>query len=60
MFTPEEVAIKLKVSRRTVYEWLRKGRLHGLRAGQGWRIRPEDLEAFLQTGTRQKKEGRTN
>jgi excisionase family DNA binding protein len=48
--TPEEVAAELQVTRRTVYEWLRSGRLRGLRAGRGWRIRPEDVEAFLQNG----------
>ncbi|MBX6377927.1 MAG: helix-turn-helix domain-containing protein [Clostridia bacterium] len=50
LLTPEEVADQLRVTRRTVYEWLRTGRLRGLRAGQFWRIRPEDVEAFLETG----------
>lgn len=45
--TPEEVAGELQVTRRTVYEWLRTGRLRGLRAGRGWRIRPEDVDTFL-------------
>ncbi len=45
--TPEEVADQVRVTRRTVYEWLRQGRLQGLRAGRWWRIRPADLEAFL-------------
>jgi excisionase family DNA binding protein len=43
----EEVARRLRVSRRTVYQWLRLGRLRGLRTGKAWRIRQEDLEAFL-------------
>jgi excisionase family DNA binding protein len=46
-YTPEEVAEELRVTRRTVYEWLRTGRLRGLRAGRWWRIRPEDMDAFL-------------
>jgi excisionase family DNA binding protein len=46
-YTPEEVAGELRVTRRTVYEWLRTGRLPGLRAGRWWRIRPEDVAAFL-------------
>jgi excisionase family DNA binding protein len=45
--TPEEVAARLRVSRRTVYEWLKLGRLRGLRAGKAWRIRPEDVEALM-------------
>lgn len=55
--TPEEVADQLKVTRRTVYEWLRRGQLHGLKAGHAWRIRPEDLESFLHTETRANREG---
>src|ERR1700737_2924514 len=47
LLTPEEVAARLRVTRRTVYAWLKIGRLRGLRAGKGWRIRPQDLEAFL-------------
>ena len=47
LLTPEEVATRLRVTRRTVYAWLKIGRLRGLRAGKGWRIRPADLEAFL-------------
>src|SRR5260370_39501552 len=47
LLTPEEVAARLRVSRRTVYAWLKIGRLRGLRAGKAWRIRPEDLDAFL-------------
>jgi excisionase family DNA binding protein len=37
----------LRVTLPTVYAWLKMGRLRGLRAGKFWRIRPADLEAFL-------------
>jgi excisionase family DNA binding protein len=47
LYTPEEVAEQLRVTRRSVYEWLKSGRLRGLRAGTRWRIRPEDVESFL-------------
>ncbi len=47
-YTPEEIAELLKVSRRSVYEWLSAGKLHGLRAGQYWRITEEDLMKFMQ------------
>ena len=49
LYTPEEVAEKLKVTRRSVYEWLLKGRLRGLRAGDTWRIAEQDLMAFLES-----------
>lgn len=45
--TPEEVADELRVTRRAVYKWLNTGALKGAKAGHVWRIRREDLEAFL-------------
>ena len=36
--TPEEVAEILRVDRRTVYEWLRSGKLKAIRFGRTWRI----------------------
>lgn len=48
LYTPEEVADALRVTRRSVYEWLKSGRLRGLRAGNRWRIRGEDVDAFTQ------------
>jgi excisionase family DNA binding protein len=58
-YTPEEVAQELRVTRRTVYEWLTTGRLRGLRAGSRWRIRPEDVEQFLQPAAPPSGESRT-
>src|SRR5436189_3766354 len=46
-YTPKEVAQELRVTQRTIYEWLTTGRLRGVRAGTRWRIRPEDVEAFM-------------
>jgi excisionase family DNA binding protein len=47
LYTADEVAIKLKVSRRSVYLWLATGQLTGLRVGQGWRVTEEDLIEFM-------------
>jgi excisionase family DNA binding protein len=47
LYTPEEVAKKLRVSRRAVYEWLKSGKLNGLKAGQYWRVTEEDMTQFL-------------
>lgn len=47
LLTIEEVAEKLKVSKRTVYEWIRSGRLEAVKAGSLWRIPTEALEKFL-------------
>lgn len=49
LYTPEEVAKRLRVSRRAVYQWLTTGKLVGMKAGQGWRITEEDLIAFMKS-----------
>ena len=49
LYTPEEIAEKLKATRRTVYRWLVSGTLRGMRAGDGWRIAEADLMAFLES-----------
>jgi excisionase family DNA binding protein len=48
LLTPEQVADRLQISRVTVMDYLRKGRLKGHRVGKFWRIKEEDLEAFLE------------
>ena len=45
----EQVAERLQVTERTVYGWLRRGKLPALKLGRLRRIRPEDLEAFLES-----------
>lgn len=47
MLTPEQVAQRLQVTKRTVYRWLGQGRLQGVKLGRLWRVRPEALEAFV-------------
>jgi excisionase family DNA binding protein len=47
-YTPEEIAERLKVTRRSVYTWLLSGQLRGLRAGDKWRVAEPDLTAFLE------------
>jgi len=47
LLTPEETARRLRLSRRTIIAWLQAGRLRGLKVGNRWRVRLEDLEALL-------------
>jgi excisionase family DNA binding protein len=47
LFSAEEVAEHLGMSRYTIGEWLRSGRLKGRRIGRFWRIKESDLEAFI-------------
>ncbi len=50
LLTPEEVADRLHISRLTVGNWLRSGKLKGIKVGRLWRVRESDLEAFLKGG----------
>jgi len=50
----------LKVSRRSVYQWLNSGRLNGLKAGQYWRITEEDVIGFMKQQKRSQKQQQQN
>ena len=47
-YTPEEVAELLKVSRETVYNWLRAGKLKGAKVFNFWRISETELKRLLE------------
>lgn len=47
LLTPEQVSERLQVVPRTVYRWLSTGELQGVKLGRLWRVREEDLEAFI-------------
>ena len=48
LLTPAQVAERLQITERTVYEWIRGGKVTALKLGRLWRIRQDDLEAFLE------------
>jgi excisionase family DNA binding protein len=48
LYTIEQAAAKLAHSPRTVREWLRIGKLRGVKTGKEWRVREEDIHAFVQ------------
>jgi putative molybdopterin biosynthesis protein len=49
--TPEEVAEELRVTRKTVYNWIKTGALSAIKVGpRSWRIRREHLDVFLRLG----------
>jgi len=48
LLTPEQAASRLAVSSRSIREWLRVGKLKGVRAGRLWRISDRDIEEFLE------------
>lgn len=48
LFTVEDIADWLRLSQKTVYGWLRSGDLPGVKIGQVWRIKEEDLMQFIE------------
>jgi putative molybdopterin biosynthesis protein len=54
VYTPQEVADKLRVHRFTIYRAIRGGRLDALHIGNQIRIPHESLKAFTQTQPRPK------
>ncbi len=47
LLTVRHIAEILSVKERTVRDWLMSGELKGYKIGKSWRVREEDLEAFL-------------
>ncbi|MGB9825529.1 MAG: helix-turn-helix domain-containing protein [Desulfofundulus sp.] len=54
-FTPQEISEKLKVDIRTVYRWIREGRLKAVKIGHFWRISESELNRLLQGGMNTRK-----
>jgi excisionase family DNA binding protein len=52
LFTVEQAAAILQLSPKTLKDWLRAGKLTGCKVGRLWRVKPADLEAFIQASRR--------
>ncbi len=57
LLTPEQAASRLAVSSRSIREWLRNGKLKGVKAGKLWRIRDNDIDDFLDHGREEREAG---
>jgi len=56
LLTPDEVASRLRLSRRTIVGWLQEGRLTGIKVGNRWRVRAETVDEMMRdTQTNQDK-----
>ena len=51
VYTLDEVADILKVTKRTLYTYLRTGKLQAVKLGKYWRVSEENLQSFISTGT---------
>lgn len=47
----DEVAEMLKVTRRTIYNYVKSNQLKAMKMGREWRITHQAIEEFLKTGT---------
>ena len=47
LFSVEDTAERLGVSKWTITDWIKAGRLNGTKIGKFWRVREGDLEAFI-------------
>ncbi len=55
LYTTGEIAEKLKVTPKTVREWIGRGELEAIDLGQGYRIKQSDLDIFLESRKRRRK-----
>jgi excisionase family DNA binding protein len=47
LLTIAEVAVYLKLSRRTAWRWCKSGQLPAVKVGHQWRVARSDLENFI-------------
>lgn len=50
-YSIDEVSKLLKVAYLTVYRWIQANKLPALKAGKQYRIKKNDLDAFMQVST---------
>lgn len=51
VYTLDEIADILKVTRRTLYTYVKTGKLDAVKIGRYWRVKEDALNKFLETGT---------
>jgi len=48
LLSPEDVAKQLNIATATVREYLREGRIKGMKVGKLWRVRESDLQKHIE------------
>ena len=51
IYTLQEIEDLMHVARRTLYNWIKAGKLKAFRVGKEWRVTREALNDFMNTGT---------
>ena len=50
-YTLEEVSEVLKVTRSTIYNYIKSGNLKAVKMGKYWRVSEDNLKEFIENGT---------
>jgi len=50
LMTIDELAEYLRVKKRTVYDWVKKGKIPAIKTVGQWRFRKEKINAWLDSG----------
>jgi len=50
VYTLEELVELLKVTKRTLYNYIKEGKLKAVKMGKYWRVTQKQLDAFLNEG----------
>lgn len=48
-YTPKEISNKLKLNIRTIYKWIREGKVSAVKLGDVWRISESELKRLLES-----------
>ena len=51
VYALDEVADILKITRRTLYTYVKTGKLRAVKIGKYWRVAEQELQDFIATGT---------
>lgn len=47
-YSPDDIAKMLNITRWTIYQHMKAGKLHAVKIGRNWRISEENLNTYLQ------------
>lgn len=58
--TVEQISETLSVSEKTVYNYIKKGDLKAYKFGASWKVKPSDLNDFIESRSNIKSNSNTN